>query len=342
MKHIRYRLGCILAGAGLSVTVAFSQTAQSQTAPSQLSAREVFLRAVEQPADKSPAAPTQPAPKPVPPKPVAQKAPAQNTVTPPAQAQSTAPAPAPTPVPAPAPTPAPRTSDAPVRASAAPSAVPIVQVAYTRQPLGVRLSLLKTGPNGQTTEVPPDTSFQSGDRVRLNIQVSSNGYLFIINRGSSGSWTQLFPSPELPNASNAVVPGMTYAVPPDRNFVVSGPPGEEKLFVILSRTPNLDVQSLTMDLSQKGTATPAPKPAEDKPIQPSPRTAPGINIAQNHIPSLDDSMVDQMRKMYARDLIIETVDDQTPGTRKENAVYVVNPSDSDDTRVVLDAPIKHR
>ncbi len=331
MIYVRHPLGWILAAAVLPVAIA-----SGQTAPSALSAREVFLRAVQQPANANPAASTQPAPKTV-----ASKPPAPKTVTPPpARAQTQAP-PA-----APAPAQATRTPEVPVRASAGSSAVPVTTVAYTRQPLGVRLSLLKTGPNGQTTEVPPDTSFQSGDRVRLNIQVSSNGYLFIINRGSSGTWTQLFPSPELPNASNAVVPGMTYAVPPDRNFVVSGPPGEEKLFVILSRTPNIDIQSLTMDLSQKGTATPAPKPAQskpsdDKPIQPSARPAQPITIASN-LPSLDDEMVDRMRKMYARDLIIETVDEKTPGTRKENAVYVVNPSDSDDTRVVLDAPIKHR
>jgi len=130
-----------------------------------------------------------------------------------------------------------------------------------------------------------------------------------------------------------VVPGVTYAVPPDRNFVVSNPPGEEKLFIILSRTPELDIQSLTMDLSRRGAGSSAPKATSSAPTQ---------TILSQNLPPLDDAMVDRLRTVYARDLIIEKVDEQTPGTRKENAVYVVNPGDSDDTRVVLDAPIKHK
>jgi hypothetical protein len=235
-----------------------------------------------------------------------------------------------------------KTPDQQSRSTSAPNTVPVSLVTVARKPLGVRLSILKVAPSGQATEVPPDTSFQPGDRVRLNIQVSTGGYLFIINRGSSGTWTQLFPSPELPNASNAVVPGTTYAVPPDRNFVIGDPPGEEKLFVIVSRTPELDVQAMTMDLSRRGAAGPVPRSAPAAPeSQPSARPQPEKTIAQN-LPPIDDGMVDRLRTVYARDLIIEKVDEQTPGTRKENAVYAVNPGNGDDSVVVLDAQIKHR
>ncbi len=210
---------------------------------------------------------------------------------------------------------------------------PVMLASVTRKPLGVRLSILKVGESGQTTEVAPDTSFQPGDRVRLNIQVSENGYLYIINRGSSGTWTQLFPSPEMPNASNVVVPGVTYSVPPDRNFVISNPPGEEKLFIILSRRPELDVDALTMDMSRRDAAGQKELPVPPRPIE--------TRMAAN-LPSMNDAMVDRLRNTYARDLIIEKVDPQTPGSRKENAVYAVNPNGGDDTRVVLDAQIKHR
>jgi hypothetical protein len=301
MTYVRHRLGWILAGAGLSVAIA-----SGQSAPPPLNAREIFYAPAPQPAEAKPGSSTQPAPKAS-----TAKATTQKAVTPPAQAANT-----------------PNTS---TPSSPASGAVPVTLVA--NKPLGVRLSILKTTSSGQTSEVPADTSFQVGDRVRLNIQVSTKGYLYIINRGSSGTWTQLFPSPELPNASNAVVPGTTYAVPPDRNFVVSNPPGEEKLFIILSRTPELDIQSLTMDLSRRGAGSSAPKATP---------SAPPKTILSQNLPPLDDAMVDRLRSVYARDLIIEKVDEQTPGTRKENAVYVVNPGDSDDTRVVLDAPIKHQ
>ncbi len=194
---------------------------------------------------------------------------------------------------------------------------------------------------GQLAEVAPDTNFQPGDRLRLSLQVSDSGYLYIINRGSSGTWTQLFPSPDLPNTTNAVVPGATYSVPQDRNFVVSNPAGEEKLFIILSRTPELDIQSLTMDMSRRESGRTSPQaPAKEEPRVPAHQPSP-VTVAEN-LPPMNDAMVDRMRIMYARDLIIEKVDEQTPGTRKENAVYAVNPGDGSDTRVVLDAQIKHK
>jgi hypothetical protein len=322
MTYLRHNLCWVLAGAGLSMaaTIASGQSA------SPLNAREIFYAPAPPPAEAKPAKPVPPAPKAPAPKPVAP------------QAQTT-PASV-TPVPAgPSQTPV-QANSQPVRPTPASSTVPVSLVKVARKPLGVRLSILKTAPSGQATEVPPDTSFQPGDRVRLNVQVSTSGYLYIINRGSSGTWTQLFPSPDLPDASNAVVPGVTYAVPPDRNFVISDPAGEEKLFVILSRTPELDIQSLTMDLSRRGAENASSKSAPaEPPSQPAPQAE--VTIAQN-LPPMNDAMVDRLRNVYARDLIIEKVDEQTPGARKENAVYAVNPGDGDDTRVVLDAPIKHK
>ena len=52
-----------------------------------------------------------------------------------------------------------------------------------------------------------------------------------------------------------------------------------------------------------------------------------------------------MRKTYARDLIIEKVDENTPADRsdrKEKAVYVVNPTGSSASRVVADVRLAHK
>jgi Domain of unknown function (DUF4384) len=294
-------LTCIVAAAGLWLAAPLS--AQSTA---KMSAREIFYASAATPKPAK-AAPTKPVQRPTAP-----------LHTPDVSGDTSAPA---------------RSSESP---SVAPSRSQQVELAsYTRK-LGIRLSIRKIAKSGQTTEVAPDTVFQPGDRVRLNIQVSGDGFLYIINRGSSGTWTQLFPSPDMPGVSNAVAPGVTYSVPPDRNFVVSDPAGEEKLFIILSRTQE-DGESLTMDMSKReaggaGSQTERSLPAPRKPLT--------VTIAKN-LPPMNDSMVDRLRNAYARDLIIEKVDDQTPGERKENAVYAVNPDDGDGTRVVLDAQIKH-
>lgn len=233
MSSYRIKTTILVAGVGLVWTAAIG-AAQSNKP---LTAREIFYAPAPNPAEAKPAAKaTQREAKP----PVRQAKAAPKTQAPPETAAESKPA------------------ATPARSSP-PTVTPVTLASYTRKPLGIRLSILKVAAGGQAMEVPPDTTFEPGDRVRLNIQVSDNGYLYIINRGSSGTWTQLFPTPDLPNATNVVVPGTTYSVPPDRNFVVSNPPGEEKLFIILSRTPELDIQSLTMDMSRREAQNSAPK-----------------------------------------------------------------------------------
>jgi hypothetical protein len=53
-------------------------------------------------------------------------------------------------------------------------------------------------------------------------------------------------------------------------------------------------------------------------------------------------MVGQLREAYARDLIVEKITEDTPGDRKEKAVYVVNPTGSDSSRVVADLILVHK
>jgi hypothetical protein len=58
--------------------------------------------------------------------------------------------------------------------------------------------------------------------------------------------------------------------------------------------------------------------------------------------NISNTDVDRMRTVYARDLIIEQVDPNTPGDKKETAVYVVNPTGSADSRVVADLHLVHQ
>jgi hypothetical protein len=58
---------------------------------------------------------------------------------------------------------------------------------------------------------------------------------------------------------------------------------------------------------------------------------------------LGDPLVSRLRgEVYARDLVFETVDDSTPGEKKENAVYVLNRTGSPDSRLVADFVLKHQ
>lgn len=230
----------------------------------------------------------------------------------------------------------------PERVESAGSRVPqtgkIIPVAYgQRPPLGVRYSLLKRTESGQV-EVDPAGVFRAGDRIRVSVEVNDGAYLYIVNRGSSGAWKVLFPAPEIQGGDNRVEPGRRYQIPAEHVFTFDEQPGVEKLFLVLSRQPEADLENLIYSLSRRPGAEPSPAAP---PYTPPPGKTEKILLAANLGP-IDDRLIGRMRNTYARDLIIEKVDEATPGPRKEHAVYVVNTTGREDSRVVVDIELNHQ
>ncbi len=316
----------------LALTAFGSVAALGQPAQ-QLTPREIFYTEAAATAKQTSAPTRSPA------KPVAKTVPAQKR-TEHAETKST---PKSTAAPTPAKTEAIEASTEPTAVPDRREAAPTQQVhaqlvSVSRRPLGIRLSVIRIDQYGQPQEVDPESVFHAGDRVRLNIRVADRGYLYVINRGSSGTWTQLFPSPDLPNATNEVLPNIDYSVPPGRTWVVSNPPGSEKLFVILSRTPELDTDALTLDMSGRTGTDSKPGPSRRQEVSDKPANT----TMAMALPPMNDAAVDRLRNAYARDLIIEKVDENTPGDRKEKALYAVSPASAGQSRVVLDFQIKHQ
>jgi hypothetical protein len=125
-----------------------------------------------------------------------------------------------------------------------------------------------------------------------------------------------------------------YDIPPGYVFTFDEQSGVEKLFVVLSRQPQPDLEKLIYSLSQRQGAAPTPAPETAAP-------AAKTLLAENFI-RINDDVVDQLRNAYARDLIIEKVDEETPGPRKEKAVYAVAASRERDSRVVVDVNLNHQ
>jgi len=204
-------------------------------------------------------------------------------------------------------------------------------------PLGLRYSILKKVDDA-TVEVDPNTTFHSGDRIKLRVGVNDTGYLYIVHRGSSGVWKPLFPSPEIAGGVNRVTKDVVYDLPSGYVFTFDEQAGKEQLFVVLSRQPEADLEQLIYGLRRDGTK-PANPANEVKP--PTAGSEPKTLMVQN-IASIDDRLVSRLRTTYSRDLIIEKVDEQAPGPRKEKAVYAVSPAGGKDARVVVDVTLNHQ
>ena len=220
----------------LLTIAATGMTAWAQTSGGSLRARELFYTPPPQAAAK----PAAPAPTPAkPPAPALVKETAKKAVPQSApQPTTTAVTPAAPVVTAPPPVspsaPA-RPPAAPVTA-AAPQQVPTRVVSNAPQeaiPLGMRYAVLRRNPAGKFVEIDPESTFHSGDRIRLEMQANSAGYLYVVAQGSSGNWQVLFPSREVAGGSNEV----------SRGEVRQIPAGDRGQFVFRSEEHTSELQS---------------------------------------------------------------------------------------------------
>jgi len=197
-------------------------------------------------------------------------------------------------------------------------------------PLGLRYSIHKQTSGSRTAEVDADTVFRSGDRIRLAVEANDNAYLYIVQRGSSGNWSLLFPTPEIAGGNNLVKSGQRYEIPAGHWFTFDEQAGEEQLFIVLYRQPEPNLEQMIYAL-QKQDAPPAAQPPEEKPAK--------VLMAGNRI---DDSLINKIRgQVVARDLVFEKVSESS-GEKSEKAVYVVNRTGAAESRIVADVKLNHR
>jgi hypothetical protein len=285
----------------MAACFAFLVGAQEPAKP-QLTARELFYAAVRMPA----AAPVA--------RPAGQKA------APPKAAQQNVSAPAP----------APSEPVNPPQPAGDAAAISPASLVPSPAPLGLKYTILKRS-GDDMIEVSADTVFHAGDRIRISVETNQPGFLYIINRGSSGLWQPLFPSADVDDGSNHVEGFHDYLLPPKSRMVFDETTGTERLFLVFSREPEPNLDRMIYSLTSNPASGPNQKQA------PVTKT---LLVANNS--GVDDSTVGLLRSVHSRDLRIEKVDERTPGEKKETAVYVVNPSGSADSRVVADLLLVHQ
>jgi hypothetical protein len=85
--------------------------------------------------------------------------------------------------------------------------------------------------------VDPQTIFKGNDEIRVRFRAFSSGYLYVINVGSSGRVSWLYPT-GLGPAINYVEPSHSYIIPDSSGtYVISGPAGIDTTYWILSTIP---------------------------------------------------------------------------------------------------------
>lgn len=210
-------------------------------------------------------------------------------------------------------------------------AVPKNPEAYFQQaaaqkdlPLGIRYSIMKKTAEG-LVEVKPDSVFHAGDRIRISAMGNQKSYLYVVARGTSGLWSPLFPNEKSTQQQNEIVPGRKYQVPggEDEYFEFDRQAGNEKVFILLSRQPVKDLDSLILSLTNEKSAA----------------------VSMTADSRINDQLVDRLRsEIGSRDLVF-TRADKEPKESQEQAVYVVNnakTAQQSESRVVVDLTLNHQ
>ncbi len=202
-------------------------------------------------------------------------------------------------------------------------------VSLTNVRLGLRYTLLQKDPDGRYVEALPSTVFHSGDHVKISLMANHAGYLYIIQQGSSGSWSPIFPSKGTMKDSNYIEPGQVYEIPNGGAFELNQQPGKERVFILLSVNPIDDLDGAIFGL-QENKSEPATAPAPAETIQASNR--------------ITDQLVQQLA---SRDLVPVQEQVNTSANngnqQSEKAVYVVNSlsAESNGSRVVAKLVLDH-
>lgn len=119
-------------------------------------------------------------------------------------------------------------------AGAAPNLRP--QAANSAGLISIRLEQ-KTGEVSKA--MPQNTVFRNGDILRFQITSHIAGYLYVVDKGTTGETDTLFPGAAAIAGDNRIEPEKSYLVPVsgDGWFEVGGPTGFDILYFLVSATP---------------------------------------------------------------------------------------------------------
>ncbi len=124
--------------------------------------------------------------------------------------------------------------------------------------------------NSAWRAIDPGLVLDSGDRVRFRFRSNFDGFLYVMNYGTSGTYTLLFPREETGRENN-VKSGRDYMVPATETaFRVAGKPGHDVVYWLVS--------PVALGEEKAPAYVPLPPPPKHSPMPP------------NLMPRCDDSI----------------------------------------------------
>jgi len=117
-----------------------------------------------------------------------------------------------------------------------PQAAPPARVEAPKAALEISLERKTTA--GKVEAMAADHVFEPGEVIRFRVKSEYDGYLYVMDQGSSGRFSTVFPSADA-GGNNRVGRGQSYLIPATEEgwFQVEGPAGFDVLYFLLSPGP---------------------------------------------------------------------------------------------------------
>ena len=148
--------------------------------------------------------------------------------------------------------------------------------------------------DGKSDIVPPNSTFISGDRVRLIYSTNTDGYVYWLGKMTSGKYTVLFPTQKT-GMDNAVKSGEKYTMPVKGLFRFDDKVGTEVLMCVVSPEKIADLDAAVVAANAGGK---------------------DVDLNTAKIAALEEM---NLNKRKTRDLVFEEEEDEKTNTKIQTA-----------------------
>ena len=210
----------------------------------------------------------------------------------------------------------------------APRKPAVSNVSSAERRVGLKYRVLLRTPECDISDVDSSYTFHSGDKVRLQIESNVDGYLYVMQKGSTGKDRVLFPDPRINGGDNKIARGILYSVPGSQWFTFDNNPGIENLTVAVSRTPMKSVQ-------------PPASPKEAKPKATKPNEDEGLVSVVSVVEELNQNVRSRDLVLFQEKAPSVTAPAQPVAAPVVQSTIVINTSDSSNNAVYTEIKLKH-
>ncbi|MCI0424189.1 MAG: DUF4384 domain-containing protein, partial [Acidobacteria bacterium] len=114
-----------------------------------------------------------------------------------------------------------------------PAPTPSPTASPAAPPLTMAVSFVRQDKSRKEGAVPLNTTFHDGEGVKVSIRAAQKGYLYILQQGSSGRVSVLYPDPRISGGRNQIAAGQRITIPSSNGwFRFDKNPGTETVYFL--------------------------------------------------------------------------------------------------------------